>query len=378
MAFGVKVLAGMAYGYIFLHYFGGDDTWYFHQQGLYEKNLLLTNPRSFFSDFNPALPFLRNDTFSAGFRNLLSDWEYFLLLKPFAFINMLSGGNYFINIVFFSFITFWGHYWFFELLVKIFPDQRRTWFLLVFFFPPVVFWLSGLRGDPLLFFFISLTLNKGYDWMKTSRKRSLVWALVGLAGAFVMRDPVAILLCPALLCVFLTVKYRVKPWKVWVPVYAIGIVFFFATAWLSPSKSLPQMIVNKQTEFFALKGNTIFKLDTLQPGVASFAAVFPQAVTNTFFKPMPWEAKGPLQLIAALDILFFWTLVLIACFRDRESWRIRFSHPLLLLLVVFSVGAYIFTGYTVPFPGAIVRYKIIPELFFFTWILYTNRKKLDI
>ncbi|MBO9631623.1 MAG: hypothetical protein J7578_00795, partial [Chitinophagaceae bacterium] len=65
MVFGVKVLAGIGYGYIFLHYFGGDDTWFFHDQGLHEKDLLLNHTAQFFSDLNPALPFQRNATILA-------------------------------------------------------------------------------------------------------------------------------------------------------------------------------------------------------------------------------------------------------------------------------------------------------------------------
>jgi hypothetical protein len=376
--FGVKVLAGIGYGYIFLHFFGGDDTWFFHQQGINEKQLLLHQTSKFFSELNPYLPFERNTTFSAGLRNLLSDLEYNLLIKPQALFNILSGENYYINIVFFSFITFWGHYWFFELLVKIFPAQRRRWLLLVFFFPPVVFWLSGFRGDALLFFFITLMMNRGHHWMKTGSSRALAWAFAGLAGAIIMRDPVGMLLCPAVLCAFLTVKYRVSAWKVWVPVYTTGAFLFFATAWMSPDKNLPQMVVDKQAAFFSLKGNTVYALDTLQPEVRSFLSILPQATVNTFFRPAPWEAKGPLQLVASADMLFFWALFLFMFWRNRGNMKLQFSHPFLLFLLILSVSIYIFIGYTVPFPGAIVRYKIIPELFFFTWILASNNKKLHI
>lgn len=378
MVFGVKVLAGAAYGYIFLHFFGGDDTWFFHHEGLYEKNLLLEHSAQFLSDFNPVLPFQRNATFIAGVRNLLGDWEYNLLVKPQALFNILSGDNYYVNIVFFSFITFWGHYWFFELLVRVFPSQRSWWLALVFLFPPVIFWLSGFRGDGILFFFIALTLNRGYTWMKTGNQRALLWAFLGMTGTLIMRDPVAMLLCPALLSVYITVKYRLRAWKVWVPVFAISSILFFATALISPEQNLPRMIADRQAAFFALHGNTVFKLDPLEPNAGSFLRILPQAVVNVFFRPTLWEAKGALQLVASADICFFWALVLLACFRDRRSWRDRFTHPLLLFLLIFSAALYVFIGYTVPFPGAIVRYKIIPELFLYVWILYTYNKKLHI
>ncbi|MGN6419117.1 MAG: hypothetical protein ACTHMC_16585 [Pseudobacter sp.] len=378
LVFGVKVVAGVSYGYIFGHYFGGDDTWFFHHQGLEEKIRLLQQPALFFSDFNPLLPFQRNATFSAGLRNLLSDWEYLLVMKPLAFFNLVSGGNYYINIVFFSFITFWGHYWFYELLVKFFPLQRKTWLVLVFMFPPVVFWLSGLRGDPLLFLFLTLALNRGYKWMQTRNPQQLTGSLLGLLGVMIMRDPVALLLFPALLSVYITVKYKMKAWKVWIPVYVSGIVVFFLSAGISREQNLPMLVVQKQAEFFLLHSNNRMALDTLHPSVTGFAKVLPQATVNTFFRPLPWEAKGPLQLVASADILFFWFLFIWSCYRGWDEWKVRLSHPFLLFLLVFGVCLYIFIGYTVPFPGAIVRYKIIPELFLLTCLLYTNNKKLHI
>lgn len=378
LVFGVKVLAGVSYGYIFGHYFGGDDTWFFHHQGLDEKVRLLQDPALFFSDFNPILPFQRNATFSGGLRGLLSDWEYLLLMKPLALFNLLSGGNYYINIVFFSFITFWGHYWFYELMVRFFPLQRKTWLVLVFMFPPVIFWLSGLRTDPLLFLFLALALNRGYNWMQTRRPGQLAWAMTGMLGVLVMRDPVVLLLLPALLSVYMTVKYRVKAWKVWVPVYGSGLIIFFLSASFSPGQNLPMLVVNKQAAFMQMHSNSQLPLDTLQPSVESFLEVLPQAAANTFLRPLPWEARGPLQLVAAADIVFFWLIFIWSFFRGWSEWKARLSHPFLLFLLVFSVCLYIFIGYTVPFPGAIVRYKIIPELFLLSSLFYTNNKKLHI
>ncbi|NML23014.1 hypothetical protein HHL16_19205 [Pseudoflavitalea sp. G-6-1-2] len=343
-----------------------------------EKDLLLHQTDLFLRDFNPMVPIRKHATLSAGLRNLVDDWEYNLTVKPQAFFNLVSGGNYYINIVFFSFITFWGHFWFFSLLVKLFPDQRKKWFLLVFFFPPVLFWLSGFRGDGLLFFFLSLCLLQGYRWLKTRSGWALAWAVLGFIGTFIMRDPVAMLLVPALLSVFITVRYNVKPWKSVIIVYGISAILFFVSVGLSPSFNPVKMIADRQAAFFALHGNTRYQLGELQPTVGSFLKVLPEAALNVFFRPAPWEAKGMLQLVSAADICFFWLLVLLALFRNRAAWKQRFNHPFLLFLLVTAVTLFIFTGFTVPFPGAIVRYKVIPELFLLCWIAYTYNKKLHI
>ena len=378
LAFGVKVLAGAAYGYIFYHFFGGDDTWLYHRQGLHEKDLLLLHPGEYFSELNPLIPFHRNATFSAGLRNLFWDLEYNLTVKPQAFFNLISGGNYYINIVFFSFITFWGHYWFFSLLTRTFPEQRKKWLLLVFFFPPLLFWLSGYRGDGLLFFFTSLVLLQGHRWLKTRSGWALTWIITGLSGALIMRAPAALLLLPALLSVVIAERFKVKTWKSFALVYAIGLILVFGSDSIIPSVSPVKMVTGKQAEFFALQGNTRFQLDTLQPTPGSFLRVLPQAALNVFFRPFPWEAKGPLQLVSSADTWLFWVAFIWMLFRYRDSWSTRFSHPLLLFLLISGATLFIFIGYTVPFPGAIVRYKAIPELFLWCWLAYTHNKKLHI
>jgi hypothetical protein len=44
------------------------------------------------------------------------------------------------------------------------------------------------------------------------------------------------------------------------------------------------------------------------------------------------------------------------------QWREALKKPLNLFSLTFGIIFYIFIGYVIPFPGAIVRYKAIPEL----------------
>src|SRR5688500_9641953 len=63
IAFGIKVLAACLYGYIFLHYYGGDDTWKLHASSLKEKEMLLDDPYRFFWEFTPITAIRNGDTF---------------------------------------------------------------------------------------------------------------------------------------------------------------------------------------------------------------------------------------------------------------------------------------------------------------------------
>jgi hypothetical protein len=262
-------------------------------------------------------------------------------------------------------MLFWGHYWLFSLYVKEFPEKRKPLLLLIFFFPPLVFWLSGIRADGLILFFLALLLVQFHRWLYDHKKRSLVYCMLAGAGIIIFRSQVILLVIPALTAWYISVKFNRKPVSTFIWVFGIGGLLFFATAWVSPAKNLPGVIVNRQQAFMALQG-TRFPLDSLQPSVTGFARVLPQALSHTFVRPYIWEAKGALQLMTAVEIIVCWLLVITAIIKKEIHWKKTLTSPLLLFSMSFGITLYIFIGFTIPFPGAIVRYKAIPELLLLT------------
>ena len=110
LAFGCKIIAGITYGYIFLNYYQGDDTWLLHFNSIREKQLLIQHPARFFWEFTPATA-IRNGSGllqTAGF--YLNDLEYCLQAKILGIVNLVSHDNYYINVVFFNLLTFRGLY----------------------------------------------------------------------------------------------------------------------------------------------------------------------------------------------------------------------------------------------------------------------------
>lgn len=360
LAFGIKVLLGCLYGYLFLRFYDGDDTWRLHANSITEKKLLLTDPLTFFSEFGPATAIRNGEGLVNVLQLYLVDLEYCLQAKTLGIINVISGENYFINVVFWNFILFWGHYWLFSLLIKEFPTSRQMLLVGIFLFPPVIFWLSGIRGDGLLLFFLALLLLHFYRWINNARAKSELWVVIGFAGLLIMRNSIAFLILPALVAWWITARHTRKPFLTFGLVYGIALILFFGST-LLPNGNLTTSIVKRQGEFFQLKG-TAFGLDTLQPTVKSFIKILPQAAENTFLRPYPWEADGPLQWMASVEAILVFLIVILAIFRKNYQ-RNTLKNPFILVLLFFALTLYLSIGYTVPFPGAIVRYKIIGELF---------------
>jgi hypothetical protein len=362
LAFLFKVGLGCLYGYIYLHYYNGDDTWNYQKYSLRELEKLKHETLRYFTDFLPMHSFAEA---GGNYRNALSIYitslEFDSLTKFLSLANIFSRGNYYINVVFFNFVLFWGHYWLFSLFVKEFPGKRKPLLWLIFFFPPLVFWLSGIRGDGLVLFFLALLLVHFRRWLYEHKTWSVLYCMIGAGGLIIFRSQVLLLLLPALLAWFVTLKFNRKPVAVFLWTYGVCGLLFFASAWVSPTKNLPGVIAERQQSFFKLHG-TRFPLDSLQPTVTSFVRVLPQALSHTFVRPAIWEAKGALQIMTAVEIMVCWLLFLLAIIKREIHYKQTFHKPLILFCVVVGLTLYIFIGYVVPFPGAIVRYKAIPEL----------------
>ncbi len=352
----------MLYGYIFLTWYNGDDTWYFHNGSIDEYQKLLKSPARFIGDLNPVNAFNRHETFSKGWYYYLSDLEFWLISKPMALFNVLSGGNYYVNVMFFNFIVCWGHLWLFQLFLKEFPQQRKALFIAVFLIPTVVFWLSGIRGDGYIIFFLGLLLLHFNNWVKKGKVNSWIYILIGIAGIIILRSVLILLLIPALLSWWITVRFKKQLFQSTAIVYLSCVVLFFGSLLISSSVNFPSFVASRQLEYFGLRGNTRFHLDTLQPSVRSFVQVFPQSLNNTFLRPYPWEAKGFLQGAAAIEVLLVILLGILFIFNNYSGLKSHFRKPLILFSFLFAFSLYVFIGYTVPFPGAIIRYKIPAEL----------------
>lgn len=361
LAFGIKVLMGCIYGYIFQKYYGGDDTWIMHSYSLKETELLLTDPGQFFWEYGPTTA-LRNSNYSLGFIPLyLSDLEYCLQAKTLGIFNLISRGNYYINVIFFNFILFWGHYWFFSLLVKKFPSKRLLLFISVFLIPPIIFWLSGIRADGLLFFFTALFLYQTDKWLL--RRDVSFWLVITLAffGILVVRPFQGLLMIPAAAAWIIAERFRVSSIKTFVSVYTVCIALLLAAFFVSPDKNFFSVVSNQQAKFMELPGKTVYALSKLDATPQSFLKILPEAITNSLLRPMVWEAKGFLQIISSIETTAI-LLLLCWCVLRHNTINSWLFNPLTLCFIFYSLSLYIFIGFIVPFPGAIVRYRIIGEL----------------
>jgi len=359
----IKCIVGCVYGYLFLTVYKGDDTWQYHQLSLQEYTVLKTNPLYFISDLfqhhyqhSQALTFFNSES------SYWKDLQYNILIKMLAVFNVFSRGHYYINVFFFNVVTFWGHYFLYKLLVDYFPAKKQLLFFIIFLFPPLLFWESGIRKDGLIFpaitgciYYFAVYVNAGRKW------KPLVFSICFFFFVFLIRNFVAMSLLPVFIAYYITINYHKRT----VPVFTITIlttvVLFFLTSYAPYNLNLPRQMADRQHKFQELKGNSVLPLEPLTDKVSSYINDLPSAVNHSYLRPYITEAKSPLLLISALENLLMILITVLAIIQYRSLLSILLN-PLWMLMISFALINYLIIGYTVPFFGAVIRYRILFEV----------------
>jgi Dolichyl-phosphate-mannose-protein mannosyltransferase len=360
-----KILAGAVYGYLFKRFYNGDDTWGLHHDSIVQYQRLLHTPGVFFHDLISTRPVPLTGEFYFKSGDYLVDLEFAFTTKTLALFNLLSHGNYYINMALFNVVGFWGVYFLYKLVAERLNEGARPLTAAVLFlFPPTLFWLSGIRTEGLLLLFTGILLYRFSKWLAQKKWVDALICFICFGMSFLLRNGFALVLLPALLAWWMSARYSISSIKAFGYTYALCAALVVTASLVLPVQwNALQVIAARQHEFMELKGNTRFMLTRLESNPLSFLKVLPEAVINTALRPAVWEARGLLQWFAAVENILVALLAVATVWvwlRERPVLR---AAPVGWALLLAALGNYIIIGYICPFPGAIVRYKIIPELF---------------
>ncbi len=366
-----KIFMGCLYGWVFLHYYGGDDTWNFFNESKDETTLLLQHPLRFFREFSPA--YSLEITGNHGWEAMIfyiNHFERWFMIKGLAVLNLLSGKNYYIDVLWFDFLTIPGALLLFKIMAREFPLRSGVHFILIFFIPSVIFWCSGIRAEALLFLSMTLMIYNSQAYARKPAVKNVAGILAGFAGLLLIRYQFLAVFLPAWIAYGISLGKKETKSVFFNRIYLAGILIFGASLFMPPAYQLSRPLQNTQESFLLLHGNTRYALDTLKPGPASFLKILPQAVANSFLRPWPWEGKNLLQSVSSVEILLL--IAGFIYFMADPRRKAQVSHPLYWLFLFYGISQFLLIGYTTPFPGAIVRYRTIPFLMLLLFLYSGN------
>lgn len=352
----IKIFAGIAYArfYTLPKYYPGSDTFRFYRLSLVETKWLLANPAAFIKDLFTHGYNTAGNIFS-GDNTYWNDLKSNVIVKTMAVINFFTHSSYYTNILFFNFLFLFGLVALFKLFTSVFPHKKSLVIAGVFLLPSALFWCSGIHKDGLILSATGMLIYTYYTALANtfSPKKIIVILLCGLL-LFSLRNYVLFALIPALLCWSLCIKFPGNNGKIFASIYIAAGALFFLIPLIFSSLNFPDFIIQKRHEFLLLEPGSQVSGQQLQPSFTGFISFLPAAVDMAFFRPHITELKSIVYAPAAIEVVLLILLFFISIITINKNQKIDAA---IWFLLFFSMSVMLLSGYTIPFTGAIVRYR---------------------
>ncbi len=357
--FAFKIVAGIAIGWLSLHFYGtGNDYWDVNREAWKEYQLLMNDPGNYFSNiFTSGYP----DGYSGFFSSVNSFWNDLkgnIIIKLVSVFNIFSRGDYYINSLFFNFLVFFGHVALYRVFTKAYPGRNVLVIIGCFLLPSTIYFSSGIHKDGIVFLMLSILIYCIYQSLQQKRvtKKYGLLIITSLIFLLLIRHFIFIALVPALIAWIISVKWAQSPLKVFAITYLVaGLLLFNINSLISAVKPL-EIITQKQYEYLHLpKSETEINLPQLQPNFKSFAINAPQSFNHVLLRPYIWELPVKSLLPLNIELLIYQLLFLaFLFFRIKET---NGANPFIYFAVAFTLTIFLLIGYIVPNLGSIVRYR---------------------
>lgn len=377
--FGLKLATGVLYGYIYTltpNYAKTSDSWNIYYESLKEYRLLLQNPLEFFSRFFSNPDGLSYTNFFGSSNSYWNDLKDQLLARIEALMNLFSFGDYYVNVVFYSFISFLGSLVFFRCIQIVFNGSRPVLNIIAsFLIPSFLFWTGGMYKDGYIFLFIAIVffqlITNKPGWMKAA------WILLSLAGLFLLRNYVALLIIPAIAAWLICHWLKRFIYFIYPLVYGLCAVVFLWGHQLYPAANFPNYLSQKQQEFLALEANSKLNTTAFEGSSNGVLRYLPTAFNHGFLRPHIAEGKGLFYLPFAAELVLLYVLFILFCISRKKLEQPQVNWMLMSLL--FTASAFFLLGYTSPVLGALIRYRsIFMPLLYAPLLMSINWQKFQI
>jgi hypothetical protein len=387
IAFLAKVIAGSCLGWLYFSYYHDEhtgDTIKFFRDSEILFNTIHTNPRHFFMMFTGiggSSPELRHyyESMSAWLNNdvLFNDNKTIIRLNT--LFRFLSCGQYYVHVVFINFISFTGLICLFKLFSKAMQGGNKLYFIVLFFYPSLLLWGSGLLKDGLLLFALGVLLLH-FDYFISGERGIIKMIALGFSMVLLLFTKFYVIAAvfPGLLAWHFSKQTTgTKTALIFLLTYCIFIFIGFNIYRLYPVFDLAEILYWKQHNFFTLANitgaNSAIPIPELEHGSWSVMINAPGAFFRSLLRPgLTDNLHHPFILMAAIEnammMLFF--IILLVFFRIRP---INTLTPLQAFCLAVTIVIFTLIGLITPILGALVRYKVVV----FPFLAYAVMKNCD-
>ncbi|MGV3504418.1 MAG: hypothetical protein ACO1O1_11965 [Adhaeribacter sp.] len=365
-ALGFKLLCGIGLGLLYQYYYGGGDTFRYHEQSLFLYDYFLDNPRAY-------LQLWLTDRFESETvrTSMIYPWysnSYFMVIWL-SLLDIFTGGRYYLNSLYFSLFSFWGAWQLVRAVALVFPKWPQAAVAAFLFLPSVVFWSSGINKETIYLGALCLFLASVLQGVHAPGRKPWVYGAGLLAAAYVLwkiKFYFAAVIFP------LAASYALLTWlngrfpllrSGRIQVLCFGLLLAATAGLVSQFHHvfqldyfLSELLESHQVILSASAGKPVLQFPGLQPSLGSVLAHAPLAAFYAAFRPFIWEGEGWLYVFAGLENLLVlaagaWVLVRTLLAGKRPgNW-------FLLILILYCLVIAALIGLSTPNVGSLSRYK---------------------
>ncbi len=287
-----------------------------------------------------------------------------------AIVRLFSMGNIHIHTLVISFLSFTGLWAIFKIFEETFAKQKWLLVSVIFFFPSVYFWTSGLLKEGILMFAFGLFLYQFKSYFNEPKIKHILSGIFFLLLLLISKFYVLVAAVPGIL--FLIV-IQLTGEKYFLYKLISVLLFFFIISWFSEALihlNFPVILARKQNDFINYTNSQSYvgskiAIPILEPTMKSILINSPGAFFRTLFRPTIFESSNLMSLLAAVENLILCAgLIFTVTFLNKKKIKSKwFGFSILFVIVLFTLS-----GLTTPVLGALVRYKA-PALPFLGLIL---------
>ncbi len=360
-ALAVKLLAGVAMGWLYLYHYGSGDTISFWQDGIRLADAFKERP-------GQTLAFLWDEELVQDLQHQFTNPgpRSLFFTKICGVLALLSHGNYWIMGAWMSVIAFAASWLLTVRLVRLFPEMSTGIALVLLFLPSVVFWSSGLIKESLglaaLYIIATAVISVVQQQVRVIELLAAFAAL--WIGWNLKYYWVGIFIPVAIPVVALAVAGR---WWSETKRYDLALWSILVLASVAmASQSHPnfyfsrflEVICQNNLEFTRLSDPPrLVQYYNLEPSFGSVLMNAPAALIAGLFRPFPWETFNTLSLLSALENLIVLAIVIQAL---PSVARMGGSNHRVLVIatLTYTLSLVVFLALSTPNFGTLSRYRI--------------------
>lgn len=360
--FASKVGFGLLYAYIHHNYFEGKDTFTYLAGAKQISNTLLQYPSYYLQSLIGASPEIPHgaDVFLYPDRYLFwKDLGTYSIVHIHGLLDFFALGCYEIHILFIAMIGMYASILFYKVFDKCLHLPKAVLILACFFLPSLAFWTAGLHKEAYIYLGLSLLTSGLYNLQITGwQSKNLLKMLSGLILIGIIRHYLLVLLFPAIVSYVVTLYSHRRNWIIYLSTYTALGIGGIMVAYYYFDIAILEVLRDQQALFFQEKGgSTIEGITPITADIWSVLSMLPIAIINVLGRPFLWECQDLLQVLAAIEILFFSGLVVIVTvFRKTSPVQ---PNPLINFVVAYVISNLLLIGLLVINVGTIARYRSI-------------------